>query len=71
MYLYETHEGKEAKEFVNRRLPSGGEWPEVACEVQRVEVWASNIDDSGADHYVLVAIDADGEEIGRKRIRAY
>jgi hypothetical protein len=71
MYLYETHTGKEAQEFVSRPLPSGGDWTEMARQVQKVEVWASSMDDPGADHHVLVAFDVDGCEISRKRVRGY
>lgn len=71
MYLYATHDGAAAREFVSRPLPSGGEWCGVAGRVHRVEVWASNIEDPGADYYELVAYDENGNEIGRKRVDTY
>lgn len=71
MYLYATYKGREARQFVCEPLPSGGEWRQVAKKVERVEVWASNIEDSGADHYVLVAYDVSDREIGRKKVETY
>lgn len=71
MYLYRTYEGEQAREFVHEPLPAGGEWPEVQQRVHTVQVWASNVDDPGADHYVLVAYDAAGHEIGRKQVHTY
>ena len=71
MHLYATYDGQEAREFVCNPVPSGGDWPEVAEQVQRVEVWTSHIDDPGDDHYVLIVFDADYREISRKRVEAY
>lgn len=71
MYLYATYEGPQAHEFVTKPLPLGAEWPEVADQVERLEVWASNVDDSGPDRYELVAFDSQGHQIGRNTVLAY
>lgn len=71
MYLYETHEGKDAREFVTTCLPRRGGWPEVKERVERVELWATSLYDDGLDRYELIAYEADGEEIGRKEIPGY
>lgn len=71
MYLYATYEGPEAQEFVSKPLPTGDRWREVDPQVQKVEVWASSMDDPATDHYELVAFDADGREISRKKVQGY
>ena len=71
MYLYATYEGPEAHEFLSKPLPSGDRWSDVGRQVQKVEVWASSMDDPGPDHYKLLAFDADGREIGRRALQAY
>lgn len=62
MYLYDTHEGEEAREFARSPLPSGGEWPEVVDQVERVEVWASNVNDPGSEKAVETAGSTRGPE---------
>ena len=71
MYLYETHEGDAAREFVTTPLPRGCDWPEVEGRVEKVEVMATSLDDLGDDRYELIAYDVDGAEIGRKEILGY
>lgn len=71
MYLYATYDGPEAHEFVSKPLPSGDKWREASGQVQKVEVWASSMDDPGTDYYELVAFGANGQEISRKRVQGY
>lgn len=71
MYLYATYEEQQAREFVSKPFPSGGEWPEVQQRVHTVEVWASNIDEPATDHYTLIAFDSDGQELARKKVLGY
>ena len=71
MYLYETHEGDAAQEFVTAPLPRGCDWPEVKDRFEKLEVMASELSEPGDDRYEVIAYDVDGEEIGCKAIPGY
>jgi hypothetical protein len=56
---------------VTATLPRGCDWPEVKDRVEKLEVMASELSESGDDRYEVIAYDVDGEEIGRKEIPGY
>ena len=68
MYLYATYQGSQAKRFARNPIPTGADWPEIEGQVERILHYASNLDDPGPDHHQLIAFDAQGNEIARKRV---
>lgn len=71
MYPCATYDGQDGCEFLRKRLPDGRQWAEPGGRVQRVEIWASGIEDAGVDHCVAVLFDTRGDEISRKKTQGY
>jgi hypothetical protein len=68
MRLEETYTGAEAQRFALEPPPYGAGWPEVADEAETILVYESEPSDPGHQFVLLLAYDAEGNEVGRKQL---
>ena len=72
MHLNETHEGPAARTNACSGPPFGpGFDPETVERIEKLEVHGSSIGDPGSDFCVFKAFDAEGQEIGSRRLAGY
>ncbi|MEA3376529.1 MAG: hypothetical protein U9R72_10100 [Chloroflexota bacterium] len=68
MRLQATYRGAEAQRFAFEPPPYGAGWPEVADEADVIFVYEKEPHEPGAHFHFLLAYDAEGHEVGRKRV---
>jgi hypothetical protein len=68
MRLQATYRGPEAQRFAQEPPPYGAGWPEVAYEAQTIFVYVSEPGEPGHQFVQLLAYDAYGDEVGRKKV---
>jgi hypothetical protein len=68
MRLKATSTGPEAQRFAREPAPYGAGWPEVADIAETILVYESEPDEPGAHFYLVLAYDAEGNEVGRKTL---
>jgi hypothetical protein len=68
MRLMNAYRGPEAQRFAREPPPYGAGWPEVADEARVIFVYIKEPHEPGAYFVLALAYDADGNEVGRKRI---
>jgi hypothetical protein len=71
MRLLATHRGPEAQRFAQEPPPFGAGWPEVVDIAETILVYESEPDEPGAHFYLLLAYDAEGNEVARKRLTGW
>ncbi|MFW6116305.1 MAG: hypothetical protein ACOC6F_01130 [bacterium] len=71
MRLQHTYRGPEAQRFALEPPPYGAGWPEVADEAEEIFVYEKEPPEPGAHFYLLLAYDAEQNEIGRKRVTGW
>lgn len=65
-----TYQGAEAQRYALEPPPYGAGWPEVAYEADVIFVYEKEPHEPGPFFYQLLAYDADGNEVGRKKREA-
>jgi hypothetical protein len=63
-----TYRGAEAQRFAREPPPYGAGWSEVADEAAVIFVYEKEPHEPGVYFVLLLAYDAEGNEVGRKRI---
>jgi hypothetical protein len=67
-FKLDTHEGAQAREYAADPEPFGMGLPWAKAELaERVEVWATRKGYAGKAHLILLAYDAEGNQIAEKR----
>jgi len=68
MKLQATYRGAEAQSFALEPPPLGADWPEVAYEADVIYVYTKEPHEPGPYFVQLLAYDAEGNEVGRKKL---
>ena len=63
-----TYRGPEAQRFAGEAVPYGAGWPEVADAVDVILVYSKEPHEPGPFFVQLLAYDAGGNEVGRKKL---
>ena len=64
-----TYRGpEEVQPYALELPPDGADWPEVAYELEVIFVYEKGPQEPGPHFYQLLAYDADGNEVGRKKL---
>jgi hypothetical protein len=71
MRLCAAYRGSEAQRFAHEPAPYGADWPDVADIAETILVYESEPDEPGEHFYLLLAYDAGGNEVGRKRMEGW
>ena len=71
MRLVAAYRGAEAQRYALEAPPYGAGWPEIAHEAAVIYVYAKEPHEPGAYFVLLLALDAEGNEVGRKRLGVY
>jgi len=66
--LVAAYRGAEAQQYALEAPPYGAGWPEVAYEAAVIYVYAKEPYEPGVYFVLLLALDAEGNEVGRKRL---
>ena len=71
MRLQATYRGPEAQRFALEPPPFGAGWPDVADDAETIFVYVSEPHEPGHCFVPLLAYDAEGIEVGRKKLDAW
>lgn len=71
MRLLQTYRGADAQRFALEPPPFGAGWPEVAYEAETIFVYEKEANELGEHFYLLLAYDAEQNEVGRKRLQTW
>ena len=71
-YLYQKHEGAEARKTAAEAAPFGPGFPkETADQAERLEIWASEFSEPGPDYCEFRLFGAQGQSLGTRRQAGY
>jgi hypothetical protein len=68
MRLRVSYTGPEAQRVAEEPTPYGAGWPEVADVAETIFVYESEPHEPGPQFYLVLSYDAEGNELGRKRL---
>lgn len=68
MQLVHSYAGAEGQRIAQEPPPYGADWPGVAHEAEVIFVYEKEPHEPGDHFYLLLACDAERNDIGRKRL---
>jgi len=71
MRLQATYQGPDAQRFAQEPPPYGAGWPDVAHEAHVIFVYEEEPPEPRAHFYLLLAYDAERNEVGRQRLEGW